>query len=174
MVVTGGQREQPVVNGLVNIDDLHAGFDGDLGSLIVEFDYSVHGTHVEQSLAVVERQVAVAPPGPARADGHTVLPAEGQRLAALFNRCWACDQGAGSNGADQGIEILPLHEARGCLYVRWHDYFRYHSCCSAAFTTGVEIQDTGRIVKETPEVVSKPHLTPKYGVAQHSWITHLF
>jgi hypothetical protein len=33
------------------------------------------------------------------------------------------------------------------------------------FATGVEIQDSGRIVKEPPEVVSKPHLTPKYGVA---------
>ena len=86
---------------LVDIDESHAGLDGDLGGLLVEFDDPVHGAHIEKGVAVVERKVPVAAPGPACADGHVVLPAVGQCLAALFDRRWVGDKGMRSDGANQ-------------------------------------------------------------------------
>ncbi len=97
----GGKREQAVVDRLVDIDESRAGLDRDLRGLLVELEDPVHGAHVEQGVAVVERKVPVAAPGPACADGHVVLPAVGQRLAALFDRRWAGDKGARSDGANQ-------------------------------------------------------------------------
>ena len=86
---------------LVDIDDSHAGFDGDLCGFFVEGYDPVHGAHVKEGLAIVERQVAVSSSGPSRADGHVVLPAVSKRLAALFQCRWAGDKGARSDGADQ-------------------------------------------------------------------------
>ena len=86
---------------LVDIDEPHAGLDSDLGGFLVEFDDPVHGAHIEEGVAVVEREVPVAAPGPACADGHVVLPAVGQRFAALLDRRWAGDKGARADGANQ-------------------------------------------------------------------------
>ena len=97
----GGERQQAVVDRLVDIDQAHAGFDGDLGGLLVELDDPVHGAHIEEGLAVVECKVPVAAPGPTCADGHVVPPAVGQRLAALFDRRWKGDKGVRSDGANQ-------------------------------------------------------------------------
>ncbi len=86
---------------LVDIDESHAGLDSDLGGFLVEFDDPVHGAHIEKGVAVVEREVPVAAPGPAGADGHVVLPAVGQRLAALLDRRGAGDKGMRADGANQ-------------------------------------------------------------------------
>ena len=97
----GGEGEQAVMDSLVDIDESRAGLDGDLRGRLVELEDPVHGAHVKQGVAVVERKIPVAAPGPPRADGHAVLSAVGQRLAALFDRRWAGDKGPRSDGANQ-------------------------------------------------------------------------
>jgi hypothetical protein len=97
----GGKHEQAVVDGLVDIDDSQAGLDGNLRGILIESYDPVHGAHLEEGLAVVERKIPVTAPGPARADGHVMLPAIGQSLAALFDCRWAGDKGARSDGANQ-------------------------------------------------------------------------
>ena len=59
----GGEREQAVVDRLVDVDESRAGLDGDLRALLVELEDPVHAAHVEQGVAVVERQVPVAAAG---------------------------------------------------------------------------------------------------------------
>ena len=98
---TGVEREQAMVDRLINIDDSDAGLHGDLGGLLVEIEDPVHGAHVEQRVAVVERKVPVTAPGPARANGHAVLTTVGQRFTALFDRLWAGDKGTCPQGANQ-------------------------------------------------------------------------
>ncbi len=53
-----------------------------------------------EDLVLGEVNLAAAP-GSARADGHVVLLAVGQCLAALFDRRWTGDKGTGSDGANQ-------------------------------------------------------------------------
>ena len=89
------------MDGLVNIDDSHAGFNGDLSAFFIDFYDAVHGAHVKQRLAVIECQVAVAPSGPASANRHVAPAAVGQGFAALFQGCWARNKGARANRADQ-------------------------------------------------------------------------
>ncbi len=110
-----------MVDVLVDVDQPDTGLDSDLFPLFVELENPVHVSDIEKNLAIVQRLIAVTASGSPRADLEAVLPAIGQCLAALLGRRGTGDQGAGADRAHQGVDVLPLHEARQSLGCRRHE-----------------------------------------------------
>ena len=120
----GGEVEQVVMDVAVDVDEAGAALDGDPPGAGIELEDAVHPAHVEQAVAVVEGEVAVGPTGAADADGHPGFtePGDGREALVLGRR--ARDEGAGPDGPDEGVEVLPAHAVewlRGCLGHGWHD-----------------------------------------------------
>ena len=111
----GRQEQQLVMDQLVDLDQARAGLDGDLCLLLIEVEDAVHLAHVEDGVAAVEGEVAVAPSAAAGADGHVPPAAVVDGLAALVQRGGAGHKRPGAQRSDQRADLAPLHEIRECL-----------------------------------------------------------